>query len=358
MRVRLEQMPDGKWYKLGAGRPIEATDQEVALWQSAQEDAAQAAIKPPSIWDSAFNLVKEATVLILVLTFVTLFADWNRTSTLYAELGAPDLALARLANDPIHGFAARYVGLVVLLTCAIIGLGWLVYGELARWIAQSERLQGSAGLLPPLLVSAALVMLFLLFAYEVTTWIALLGFLLLLGALVVAWFATRDWIEEAQRKRFTQILILLVGVGSFFAIALWVIPERWGRLEAERILEGRDALQGAVLITTEKTTMSDQVDVIQGADETWIYQSQHMAVPGTDERTHTLQYIGADDDAVYLLDLGIEAVHVIPRGVVAELILLPATPRMRAFPDAGIYVETMDSLTITSTVPITIPTTP
>ena len=45
--------------------------------------------------------------------------------------------------------------------------------------------------------------------------------------------------------------ILLVGVGSFFAIALWVIPERWGRLEAERILEsapgiGRHAPQDAV----------------------------------------------------------------------------------------------------------------
>jgi hypothetical protein len=38
-----------------------------------------------------------------------------------------------------------------------------------------------------------------------------------------------------------------------------------------------------------------------------------------------------------------------------ELILLPATPRMRAFPDASIYVEIMESPDITTTVPITVP---
>jgi len=74
VKVKLRQLPDGRWYKFGVGKPAEATAEEVSLWQSAQEELADEIGRPKSTWSRVIDLAKWGTLLIATITFLVLLA--------------------------------------------------------------------------------------------------------------------------------------------------------------------------------------------------------------------------------------------------------------------------------------------
>jgi hypothetical protein len=343
-KIRLRQVENGRWYKLGTGKPIEATTEEVTLWENAQEEITESIVRPKSTWQQVIDLAKWTSFLVGAATFLTLLLDWQYTVALYHGLGARGLASIVFVQNPIHTAGVRLVTVIAGCTAYQVVPFLYVY---QRWLRKrlecaNPRLVMRLGWLSLFLIQISIILTFAfvdaIFPISTGTLIRLVLFPSVVPAALFAWLCFRDHYAESQR--FLNILIIAIGGVLFFFGCLTDFPQSMGRRAAVEILLGERSFQRAMVTTKKRFFVSNQVSVFQRPDGLWTHQAEIIAIPGTDLLVPSLQFMGADENTMYLLDFGVPSVHNIPKDAVSELVLFSADLEpLVVLPDAEIPMD-------------------
>jgi len=255
---------------------------------------------------------------------------------MYGELGVPHLTYTSFGRNPVHaggvlrfGFALLWIGLQIPL--AYLGYHLLIHSR----SQQSAKYRRAVLIALPV---AFLLPVILSWGYEGSS--RELETLFTCGPVapiaLILWLYVEDFVQSVALRRGLQALIAIASVIMIFFEAFWGFPADAGRERARQILRG-DAYFPAVLVVTEEPLlMSNQVETYHAPDHPWAYRAQYIAVPDTGKRVPSLQYVGADEDTVYLFDIGAAFIHAVPKESVLELIFYISSQEAWTVPDVEI----------------------
>lgn len=371
MTLLLREIAEGIWYKFGAGVPVEATQDEIALWQSAQAEVTGAVTQAPApqvvaaearsggsdqpkgTWDRVMDLAKWAAFFLAVATGVTLYMDWQFIHGLYGEFGAEEIAFNAFAASPIHYAGIRNLTEVVLFVFMSVSLGFLIssfVSSLFRWVVSiGSRFSNWTAKFPRLNLTPAWKRLGKALPYWEVILLVIAGFLvdvtkeketlcievaiwssITISFFFAACFSTRKMVKDRDDGRLMMIALFLLVFYFLFYTYLTELPQVAGREEAWKILRGEKASSeylvsspGVALVTKNQQFMSDLVEVLEAPDGAWAYCAKEVLYSGMDVPVPSLRYLGADANTMYLLDAGHLVVHAIPRDDVLNLLFFP-----------------------------------
>ena len=101
-----------------------------------------------------------------------------------------------------------------------------------------------------------------------------------------------------------------------------------GQRDAKKFLNGDSPSAGVILITKHPIPVSPAVDADQA--DGWYYYPQEIIK--ADKIVFSLQYIGEDEESVYVLDYVAHRAIAIPRAEIINMSLLPSGYRQDALP--------------------------
>lgn len=322
--IQLRQLPDGKWYKFGEGPPVEATAEETSVWQAAQEAMVEKLGSPKSSWQRVVDLAKWTAVFATITGAVMVYLNAFFNVCLYSGLGLLHYKgpLFDINVDGVQIFLK-----IVISSSASLGLAWFAW-SIYRFLIDTRRFKHVS---QTRIVVITLLTLVLAGAYFVVTVFimpqlfhrAMLSTLAAVQFLTFfAWFLVRkqlrDWPDFVSKGLQVVCSMLLICVWVFGL--LWLYPWRYGRFLSHEILVGKKAFPEVTVITIDRVFMSDQVTEHQISDGAWAYRSAEINVPGQTSPVPSLQYIGEDNDFVYVLDWGAASVCAIPSSAVSQII--------------------------------------
>jgi len=332
---------------------VDATAEEVALWQTAQEELATEIGRPKGTWSQAMDLAKWGTAFIATITFLVLLMDWMYAGNFYSELGVLQLAQVRFGFDPIHArgvfyfsFSLLWIGLQVVLV--YIGYYASIYPRL-----QKPALHRTGALIALCVIPVFLGIVAVLETDEQAAKV-LYGWAPVAPVALILWLFIKDSVQSVTKRRGSQALIaLLSAFGIFFGI-FWSFPAEEGRETAREIFRGKVFFPPVLVVTQEVYLASNKVEIYKGPDGLWAYGPQMIEVPNTDRSVPSLQYLGSDEDAFYFLDIGAASIHAIPKDAVLEIVFISWSEEAWTAPD----VEMFSNWTTPTPAPTSPPTEP
>lgn len=352
--VRLCRLSDGIWYKFGVGQPIEATDEEVSLWITAQEKLLEKVGKPSSIWEKVADLAKWAAFFVASVTFLTLYIDWRFFAGLYGRLGVPNLAFVEFARNPVHMTGVRILVAIVFLISVAVGFTAVFYSLLIRHVLEylfhhlSKRTSSWSmdQLATILCLIACTAVMALSRTGPADRSSEILGEMLLIAsALAILWSIRQHWIHGSLYRQIVGGVIAVVAVAILYVL-ISGYPQALGREKADEILQGSQidpdygiTTPGVLVITEKEYLMSDQVERIEGSSGVWAYWPKYLDSLRIGNRIPSLQYLGSDADTVYLLDIGIASIHAVPSEAVSQVIFLSSSETTQLLFASGVLAD-------------------
>ena len=327
MRIWLEKLPDGKWVKHIEEKISDATREDILLWQNSEKEILKKIKNSPSDnLRKSVDVVKWATIIFSILTFFAFFMDWVVVLGRYRSLGIPHLASSKFSEDSIHAQGILYLFFALFLIVGLSTITFLSYRILKDFSeTQIKQKRILFGLLAIVLLIISIVNIYIssslgdYFGTESTKR------LFNVGAIVstsFGWLLLLMDIIKSQHIKNAIRVIAIIFVGYFFIWEIGVtFPSIIGSELAMDVMNGATHYTSVDIVTTEPLNLfSNSVEVYSTPSGKWIYLSQIITNSNTGNKTVSLQYVGTDDEAIYLLDYGSRTIHAVSKNVVEEIV--------------------------------------
>jgi hypothetical protein len=325
MPTKLRLLANGKWYKFGNGKPIEATQEEISIWETAIDENFS---KKTSGESNIIEIAKISSIPITVITFLVLLSDWSTVFTTYKELGITDVTSVIFASNPLHLSGIIYILVGFFSMALFLLVAYLVY-SIFSFIAFKIHQNSNVSMLTIM----SLVTLTTCAAFwngtqitlqDKTTPKELQSLILYIGSIPIA---TTIWlfVNEYTKGKLRLILEVIIVMTTFFLIFTGLIikfPADQGEEAAKSILRGDATYPPIMIITNQPIYISNQSTSRKIDENTWSYGAMVVDNPKTGKSFYSLQYLAADINNYYLLDVGIGTVHAIPKSSVKQILFI------------------------------------
>ncbi len=285
---------------------------------------------------SFWKIIRDLSAIGGIIFFFLIALEWSYVSGFYDILGARILTRIALETAPgKYGIGVHLFEFLIKLLPAL-GMG-VAAGE---WgLRANERLSLDKKL-------DEVLKHYMPHPYEEFRVILSMGVLALVGYIIIdrcSWenpttiqigvltVVTYLGIHKANHSphwaRWSMYAIInLLAVSLIWDVSLFVF--RAGQEVANRVLAGEISLPGVAIITNVPLPVSPAVDVDRGYN--WRYYPRE--VPNTDNLVFSLQYVGEDENDVYILDYVARRVIVVPREEIHSMVLFPTATFRRGVP--------------------------
>jgi hypothetical protein len=268
---------------------------------------------PSSLADAA----KWGAVGLAAITFSALLADWYGTHRLMLRLGVPDLAHAQFASDELHASGA----LILLLGSLVLGasaiIAYVVFHWLGTYSMTEAWLKLARATLPVVVWPLVAFVAAVLHGQENLPVLFALGSVP--SAVVTWWLWLGAYAERAFVRRGVRSLAVLFGGAALALSVLIDLPEDVADRLADSVLNGRVTFPPVSVVTEEPCFFSAEVisDTVPTGE--YVYTTSLVTQSVSGAVVYSLQYVGADEEAHYVLDLASGSVHAVPKNIVRQL---------------------------------------
>lgn len=272
------------------------------------------------------ELAKWGSAIMAGIAGTVLLSDWFYTVNYYGALGVVELARPSFLATPLHfsGFLSLWIGLQMvgaycLFTALLINI---LVKPILKLIPRKFHIVIILFFAILILVETVMVqndMDTSSFSPEI---IAVMPFLPAAPVVVLLWFFVEHYIKESATRNSLFLVLILVSANFFLLSFVVKFSAASGVSEGEKIIRGEKYLPIVALVTKEKVGFSDKVTASQTDDGRWLYYPQSINNPQTGKTIVTMQFVGADDNNLYILDLWGSSVHAIPKDNISEVIYL------------------------------------
>ena len=337
MEIRLRQLRNGKWYKLGRGKRKEATQDEVRLWQRAQKEKEiefgmirnGESGGSKEVWNKIIDLAKWITILTTISAFLTIYVNWLYINNYFQELGLPDLGYSFSENYAVPFYGSTYFSMSILFLSWSFACSFIVYRLSNKLFVSVDKASPNFTVyfyffgIIFMIIGFSIVVVFkpsnqpwlpMLFRNSFLTALPFLGVLL--------WRNPPDYLIKyryfgAGFMSISLLFLIFWGVFTMPAVA-------FGIQDARDVLSLQSPLPAVSILSNQSGLLFDNVDSKGYSGDSWLYEAKEISIAGNSKRIYSLQYVGQSDDYIYIFNAGSEnRFFQIQKESVREIIFLP-----------------------------------